>query len=263
MRHLARAALLLLLPALLLAGCPQGRRQANPGYDKDRHIAALIEVGQVAIRTGDYAKALVALGEAEKLSPNNADTKHYIGRAYYLLKNNEKALDYYNQALAIDPGKTDVHNNLGILYLESEQYDKAREEFEYCVADLTYANSNRARFNLGLLEEAMGNPDNAIPYYQEIASSSDLSTSPDAYFRLAYIAYHKNDWRHAVDLLHIAVRQAPEYPDAYFLLGEAYEKLNFLEEAAESYGRAVQLDSTSARGVEAQRRIRAIMSDYQ
>ncbi|MDR1166295.1 MAG: tetratricopeptide repeat protein [Deltaproteobacteria bacterium] len=259
-----KTCLLVLVALLFLAGCPQGGgRGANPAYDKDRHLAALIEVGQVAIRTGDFARALVSLGEAEKLAPNNADVKHYIGRTYYLLKNPEKALEYYRVALTLDPAKTDVHNNLGIVYLEAKEFELARAEFAYCVADLTYGNANKARYNLGLLEETMGRPELAIPYYQDIIGSTDLSTSPDAYFRLAYIAYQRGDNRQAVDYLTVAVRQSPEFAEAFFLLGESFEKLGFKEDAAEAFGRAVQIDPTSIRGVEAQKRVRAIMADYQ
>ncbi|MDR2353136.1 MAG: tetratricopeptide repeat protein [Deltaproteobacteria bacterium] len=252
---------LLALVVTLLAACAPSRPQ--PNYDPVRRLNAVIDVGLVAIQTGDYSKALVTLREAEKMAPNNADIKHYIGRVYYLLDDTETAINFYNQALAMDPTKTEIHNNLGIIYMEAKEYDKARAEFQLCIDDLTYGNPNKARYNMGLLEENQGQPDKAIPYYERIIYFNDADNSDAAYYRLAYIAYNKGNFALTVDYLTMAVRLDPEYADAFFLLGETYEKLNRREEAAESYGRAVEIDSSSLRGIEAQRRIREIMSDYQ
>jgi Tfp pilus assembly protein PilF len=199
--------------------------------------------------------------EADRISPNNADIKHHIGRTYYQLDNPIKAIELYLESLALDPTKTDVHNNLGIVYMTQREYEKARREFQYCIEDITYGNAEMSRYNMGLLEENLNNPDKAVPYYMHVISSGG-NMAPSAYYRMAYMAFKKADYRSSVDYLTAAVRLNSEYPDAFFLMGESFEKLGFEDEAAEAYGRCVTLDSTSIRGIEAQKRIRAIMHEY-
>ncbi|MDR1081137.1 MAG: tetratricopeptide repeat protein [Deltaproteobacteria bacterium] len=262
-----KSCLALLLAVCLLgaAGCGMGRRgtQRSAQEASEAHIQAVINVGLVAIRTGDYAKALQSLQEADRLSPNNADVKHHLGRTYYQLADMDRAITFYNESLAIDPSKTDVHNNLGLAYMEQKEYDKARTEFQKCLDDLTYSNANMSRFNMGRLEEAQEHPDKAAEFYQRIiASAPNSPAAGPAYYRLAFLEYQKGGYREAVDYLTAAVRQSPEFADAFFLLGECYEKLNLNDEAAEAYGRCVVIDSTSIRGVEAQKRVRSIMRDY-
>jgi Tfp pilus assembly protein PilF len=256
-----RLILAMILLALLLTGCPRGERGGRQGgYDKERHVTAIMEVGVVALNTGNYAKALSSLGEAEKLDPRNPMIKQQLGRTYYRMREFDKAKENYDAALALDPALTDAHNDLGLLYLDTKEYPKAREQFQICLADLTYANSPLARFNLALVEEFEGNTEAAKEIHQRLISAGEQSASP--YYRLAFLFYKEGDYTHAADLLDAAVRMEPTYAEAYFLLGETYEKLGQEEDAAEAYGQAVSLDPQSLRGIEAQRRIRQIMKDY-
>jgi tetratricopeptide (TPR) repeat protein len=221
----------------------------------------LIELGMVAIQTGYYPQALQALQEAERIAPSNAEVKHNLGKVYYHLNERAKAIEFYQKALALDPGLTDVHNSLGVAYMANKDYDKARGEFQHCLNDLAYTDAAMSRLNMGLLEENMNNPEGAIPHYQRLIANNE-KISPSAYFRLGRIAYNKGDFRQAVDYLTPAVRQSPEYAEAFFLLGRSYEDMGYFDEAAENYGRCVVLEPNSALGIEAQKRVRNIMSDY-
>jgi Tfp pilus assembly protein PilF len=252
----------LILVAVLGTGCPRGKqdRGYNQNYDKNQHVMAIMEVGVVAMNTGNYAKALSALAEAEKLDPKNASIKQQIGRTYFRLKQYDQALLNYSTALELNPSFTDVHNDLGLLFFETKDYPRAREEFNICLKDLTYSNHQLARFNLALVEEAEGHNEAASEIYQQLIAAGEPTSAP--YFRLAYIAYKEADYRHAADLLDAAVRIDPKSAESYFLLGETYEKLLLTDEAAQAYGNAVNLDPKSLRGIEAQRRIRDIMKDY-
>ncbi|MDR2405453.1 MAG: tetratricopeptide repeat protein [Deltaproteobacteria bacterium] len=252
---------LLIILGTLLTGCPMRSQSGGyQNYDKDRHVAAVVEVGVVAMNTGNYAKALEALSEAEKMDPRNPNIKQQMGRTFFRMKEYDKALTNYNEALVMNPKLTDVHNDLGLLYYETKEYAKAREEFNICISDLSYGNSALSRFNLALVEEAEGNTQAASKIYQELIASGEPSAAP--YYRLAFLAYREANYRHAADLLDAAVRIDPNSADAYFLLGETYEKLELPDDAAQAYGQAVNLNAKSLRGIEAQRRIREIMKDY-
>ena len=44
-----------------------------------------------------------------------------------------KARHYLNQALKRDPQRSEIHNNLGTLFLETGKYEEARQEFELAI----------------------------------------------------------------------------------------------------------------------------------
>ncbi|MDR2459218.1 MAG: tetratricopeptide repeat protein [Deltaproteobacteria bacterium] len=251
--------IVVILILVFLSACPARSRQSQ--VDREHQLAAIIDLGLVALKTGDYAKALVSFNEANRLSPNNPDVLHHIGRTYFQLGEFEKAIEYYNTALALDPTKTDIHNNLGILYMSIKDFDKAKMEFQYCIDDHTYGNSDMSRYNMGLLEESQGRMDLAKNYYQQLISSDSVLIQM-AYYRMGFLYSKEQDYRTSLDYLSLAVRMNPDYTDAYFLMGEVLEKLGNNDEAAEAYGRCVTLEPNSMRGIEAQRRVRAIMHEY-
>jgi tetratricopeptide (TPR) repeat protein len=110
------------------------------------------------------------------------------------------------------------------------------------------------------VEEAEGNNAVAAEIYPRLITTDDRSATP--YFRLAVLSFREGDFQRSADLLDAAVRIDPTHADAYFLLGESYEKLGMLKDAATAYGESVRLDPKSLRGIDAQRRIREIMKDY-
>jgi tetratricopeptide (TPR) repeat protein len=243
-------------------GVREGRRSQKPAVENSSYLQSAIELGKAYYNTGNYAQALSTLLDLERQIPQNSDIKYYLGKTYFELGKFPESIDYYQKALAVTPGMTDIHNSLGVVYLVLKDYDKAREQFQICIDDLTYPQSDVSRLNMGMLEETLKKPDAAIPYYQYIISSN-AKTAPSAYYRLAYIAYNKGEYRQSVDYLTLAVRLNSQYADAFFLLAESFEKLGFLNDAADNYGRYVVLDPNSSKGIEAQKRIRNIMKDYQ
>ena len=106
-----------LLAALgLLAGCtPPGPR-------------ALLE-GKRLIEHGDYAEAAEKLRTATSLLATNAQAWNYLGLAYHHLGERDEAAKAYTRALALNHDLSEVHYNLGCLWLEQNKLDAARMEF--------------------------------------------------------------------------------------------------------------------------------------
>jgi Tfp pilus assembly protein PilF len=190
------------------------------------------------------------------LEPNNLDVNTYLGLTFYGRGDYPAAIEKYKKVLSLAPTKTDVHNNLGLIYMRQKEFALARTEFEACINDPTYAQVHLAQFNLGLLEESENNPDKAEAIYRQIIDSTQM---PSAYFRLGQLANQRKDHKTAVDFYLAAVRVDPGYTDAFFCLAESYEVLNMRDEAAEAYGRVVDLSPNTARAIESQNRVRRLM----
>jgi tetratricopeptide (TPR) repeat protein len=83
------------------------------------------------VATGAEQSAAVDIDRLERcatLDPRNAELMIDLGRAYAASKQPEQAEKLYRQALAIDPGDSDVHVALGELLLGRGDADGARRE---------------------------------------------------------------------------------------------------------------------------------------
>lgn len=74
-----------------------------------------------------YAKAIPVLQKLIKDKGAYADALNLLGYSYRKSGDANEALEYYNQALAMEPKHLGANEYLGELYLEMKQPDKAKE----------------------------------------------------------------------------------------------------------------------------------------
>jgi tetratricopeptide (TPR) repeat protein len=84
--------------------------------------------GKALVAGKDWANAILALEEADKAQPNNADTNNLLGYSNRKLGKLEVSLAYYKKALAVDPKHLGAHEYLGELYLMMKDPTKAKAE---------------------------------------------------------------------------------------------------------------------------------------
>jgi len=95
------------------------------------------------IKHQDYAKAIPHLEAALTKRPHDADVLNYLGYTHRMVGAGEAdatrdndfkmSLDYYQQALAIDPNHKGVHEYLGELYLQMGNLNAAHGEMNKLV----------------------------------------------------------------------------------------------------------------------------------
>ena len=82
------------------------------------------------IQDEKYEQAITELDKALKDDPDNADLLNLMAYSHRQLQHYEIALNYYQQALQIDPQHRGANEYLGELYLQIGQLDKAEERLE-------------------------------------------------------------------------------------------------------------------------------------
>jgi len=75
-----------------------------------------------------YAQAITRLTALHQSQPQNADVLTYLGYSHRKLHEYDVAIDYYRQALAINPAHVGATEYLGELYVELGQLDKAQSQ---------------------------------------------------------------------------------------------------------------------------------------
>jgi predicted Zn-dependent protease len=79
------------------------------------------------VDAGRFDQALPALNALDRAMPDNPDVLNLIGFSLRKTGNTDRALDYYNRALALQPDHRGANEYLGELYLELKQPAKAQE----------------------------------------------------------------------------------------------------------------------------------------
>ena len=103
---------------------------------------SLYIVGKVAFNNGDYARADKYFAQAENLRKEQI---LFFNHGYALgeLKQEDRAIEKYLEAIHVEPLFTEAYNNMGLIYMGRHDYDKAFDAFsEVFRQDPRHLNSN-------------------------------------------------------------------------------------------------------------------------
>jgi len=93
-----------------------------------------IERGLSCYQKGDYNEAIKQFQEALKLNPGKAEIHYNLGLTYQAKGLLNEAVEEYRKALEINPEDAETHNNLGVVYYNQGSYRKAIEEFKLALS---------------------------------------------------------------------------------------------------------------------------------
>lgn len=246
--------------------------EVDPDY-----LPGYYEIGSIYSTQGKFHTALGYDQKASKIDPDHPSVRTAIGWNYYNLavtRGSEKghvigimkqAEDNYLKALEADPEFAIAHNNLGLVYFERNQCDKATDRFNLAIKyDPTYPkpinnlgatyyeaqdynkaieyfqksleidpNYARAYLNIGRAYYFMGDFQKSLSNLQK-----DLKLDPydtDAYLFIARNYFDQERYQVAVDTLNKAIAITPDYPKLYFWLSEAYKETGNIQKGQEAF----------------------------
>jgi protein O-GlcNAc transferase len=129
-------------------------------WDLDpQNVAVAINLGGAYILQGKHECAIPVLEAASILEPDNVMVWSNLAAAYLgklplaTSEHQEKAIEAYEQALALDTQAPHVHYNLGLIYLERDEPLRAASHF-YSALE-TDPNDRDARYWLVKIQEGL------------------------------------------------------------------------------------------------------------
>ncbi|WP_075090961.1 DUF5107 domain-containing protein [Haloferula sp. BvORR071] len=152
--------------------------------------------------------------------------------------------DYWNEALARDPGDSRCHLALGKRALERGEFEKACGHFQASVARLTHRHPNpvtgEAHYHLGLALRRLGREGEAYPAFYKATWNYEWRSS--AYYQLATLDCRKGDWKSASEHLEASLDTNRANNKAVILKALALSELGRTAEAASSLADLLAID---------------------
>jgi Tfp pilus assembly protein PilF len=233
----------ILLPLLFACG-------ANK-FELQRRERAMRDLGLEYLRDGDSTKALQKLLEAEDIYAEDPILQWYLGKAYFAKGENELAIKHLKRAIELKSDFGPAINDLGVVYLDMENYDAAIAQFKQLTGKVLYATPHFPLSNLGYAYYQKQEYRNSVHYYLKA-----LELAPDYPIALrglgrTYVAMGRGE--EAVAALTVAIEKQPEVAESYFYLGKAYVQVRDFKKAKAAFEKTVAVDSDTPYAREARR----------
>jgi tetratricopeptide (TPR) repeat protein len=192
-------------------------------------------------RNDDYRTVISIWSDTIAKSPRNARAYNGCGKALMEQGRVSEGTAYYRKALEIDPEYADVHNNLGTIYANRGEYDRAIDHFAKAVR---FAEKHRqavcaeAYNNLGAALAARGQTNEAMKCYEKA-----LQRDPEfagVYCNIGVASAARGQIAEAIRYYQKALALNPAYAEAEYDLANALATLGKIDEAVAYYSRALE-----------------------
>ena len=232
-----RMALIVALVSLAW-GCASGKKaQLRPGQMKVGSAEYLLNEGILNLNAGKLDIAEKKLFQALEKNPDQAAAMNALGLVYTYKRDIDRAISWFKKTITLDPNFYDAYNSLGMLYIERNEYDLAKENLLIAANAANYRTPENAFTNLALLEFNASHFDAALRYIDKgIATNKQF---PPLYNLKAVTMEQLNRLPEAAENLEKALSLLTD-PDVVYLtnlarifqkMGEKTKALDLLEKA--------------------------------
>ena len=133
----------------------------------------------------------------------------------------EEALAYYKRAIAIDDTLFDAWFNLGDLYVREKQWDLAKQTYQFIESkDPSY---NNLHLNMGRMYQEMGDINRALSEFERETQINPGNIQ--SYINRSYVFIDRRDWRSAANELETALKVDPNQIELRYNLAVSYMNL--------------------------------------
>ncbi|XP_076014954.1 protein O-mannosyl-transferase TMTC2-like [Genypterus blacodes] len=215
-------------------------------------------LGNVLKNQGKIAEAETAYRNALRYRGNMADMLYNLG---LLLQENERfseALHYYKMAIGSRPTLASAYLNTGIILMNQGGLDEAKRTFLTC-ADIPDENLKDPHahkssvtsclYNLGKLLHEQGQQEEALRVYKEAVLKMPKQFAPHSLFNMMGEAYMRlNRLDEAGYWYGESLRSKPDHIPAHLTYGKLLSIIGEKTEAEKYYQRAIGLDPAKGNG---------------
>ncbi len=157
---------------------------------KDKEMAeSSYNLGIDNYRKGLIIQALRHMIEAEKSNPKDPEIQNLLGMCYFTQgRKLDLAEKHLIKATKLLPDFSEAWNNLGTLYMETGDLDKAKKCFETALENVLYVTPERSLFNLGMVYYKRGVFYKAVEYFEQAYRANKRFAVTRYYLGLSYLS---------------------------------------------------------------------------
>ncbi len=167
-----------------------------------------------------------------------------VGITNLNLKQYDKAIADFSQAIEIDSDYARAYNNRGVLYKDIKQYDKAIDDYSHAI-EIDPKNPT-AWYSRGNAYNDLHQYDNAVADYSRAIEIDPKDT--DAYNSRGIAYRNIQQYDRAISDFSKALEIDPKYTYAYNGLGRTFYDLQQYEKSIANYTRLIELDTGNIDG---------------
>jgi tetratricopeptide (TPR) repeat protein len=216
-----------------------------------KNIKALIKLAEINIIFKDYKKALGYIDEVIKL--NELEPMSYFLRGVVLLENNDTllAIRNFQKSIDVDQDFFDAHLQLGLIFAEK----KNKLAIDYFNNALNIRPDNLdVSYYLALYYQETGGYDEAIKIYEGM-----LLKDTTFYYALYNIGFinlvYLKDYPKSVEYFTKVIELKPDYTDAWYNRGFAWELQKNPENSRSDYKKALEITPNYEKAIDGLNRI--------
>ncbi len=189
-----------------------------------------ILLGKAFVESGNYKKAIIPLGHARTQKPNDPSIIELCARCYRNLNETSSLTSLIEEWIALDPKRYDIKVELGSIYLNQHEIDKALSCLNDAVAFLP--SESRPHLLLAQVFEFKGNDSLRLDHLNKASKCA----SPTWELSYQYARYYlsKNKFNEAEKHLRSVLELKPEHAQSHFelavLLNEKHDNAGALME---------------------------------
>lgn len=185
----------------------------------------------------NYQELVKLEKKADKLTP---DELYMVGFAFFQLENDNKAIEFYDKAIAkgLDNGSVYFYKSVSFYY--SKRYDEALKQVDNA---LQKEPTNQEFMNhKGQIYRLQGQEDKALEFFVEATKLPNTFGEP--FFWVAYIYHGKQDFKKALELYYVALENVPQHNSYYLTTLQSIGQLEYtytknFKKSADAYAQVV------------------------
>ena len=176
--------------------------------------------------------------ETLKSSPYYEGVHSNLGILYNQLGEHQKAMNCYEKAIKIQPNNSAAYNNLGNTLKELGEYQKAMSSYEKAIQINT--NYVDAYYNLGIILSELGENQKAMSSYEKVIQINP--NYANAYYNLGNTLKELGEYQKAMSSYEKVIQINPNHIDAHNNLGNILNELGENQKALNSYEKAIKIE---------------------
>jgi superkiller protein 3 len=218
-----------------------GFAQTSPRAQHVRSTSALLDQAKRLVQGGDPQGALSLLERADLHAPSASEIHALKGVCLALLAKPIESAEEFDQAIALRPNYAPTYLSSGLAFANFDDLDRASARLSTALRLDPHLPG--ARFNYALVLARAGKYAESEEQVDIEFADKQAKESPLDLWRLkARDVYYQKKWRDTIDAYGKVLEFQPDWPEAYFAIGEAFYYLNLPQKSMRELEKAVALD---------------------